>query len=314
MKTMTPRLKGASLVFLATMATIASGWAEEKPAGKPMLWKVEGDGLEQPSYLFGTLHLGDKALTTLHPAAEKAFKASTVVHTEVAMDAPTQIKSMKLLMRGDDKKLNEVLGQKLAARLNKELEEINPELNSEPFQPMKTWAVAYTLPYLEEQIKGIKPLDMVLWERAEEEGKKTHGMQTTKDQIKGFEALTEDEQTQFMKTALDYMEVNRSDNGRKWKKEAVKVYVSGDADKTFAIASDWMAAMTGGEDTPLFKKLKRSILIDRDVIMVDYVEKNLKAEPNEVHFFAAGAGHYAGKESVPSLLEKKGYSVTRIEN
>jgi uncharacterized protein YbaP (TraB family) len=31
-----------------------------------------------------------------------------------------------------------------------------------------------------------------------------------------------------------------------------------------------------------------------------------------VHFFAAGAAHYAGPDSVRSMLEKKGYKVTRI--
>ena len=58
--------------------------------------------------------------------------------------------------------------------------------------------------------------------------------------------------------------------------------------------------------------LKR-LLKDRDVIMTDYIAATLKEAPGSMHFFAAGAGHYCGEDSVPALLEKKGYKVTRIE-
>lgn len=32
---------------------------------KPALWKVEGKDLTKPSYLFGTIHIGDPRVTTL---------------------------------------------------------------------------------------------------------------------------------------------------------------------------------------------------------------------------------------------------------
>ena len=47
--------------------------------------------------------------------------------------------------------------------------------------------------------------------------------------------------------------------------------------------------------------------------MADYIETTLKKDPTDVHFFAAGAAHYASADGVPFLLEKKGYKVTRIE-
>ena len=41
---------------------------------KPALWKVEGKDLTKPSYLFGTIHLGDPRVVKLHPKAEKTAK------------------------------------------------------------------------------------------------------------------------------------------------------------------------------------------------------------------------------------------------
>ena len=43
---------------------------------KPLLWKIEGNPLEKPSYLFGTIHLTTPRIEKLHPAAQKAFDAA----------------------------------------------------------------------------------------------------------------------------------------------------------------------------------------------------------------------------------------------
>ncbi len=283
----------------------------EAPA-KPLLWKIEGQEGGAVSYLFGTMHLGDKAVTTLHPAAEKAFKASTVFHAEVALDMASQMAAIGVMMRGDGKTLDEVIGEKMSARLDAELKAINPELDAKPFQMMKTWMMAYSLPYLSEQLAGIKPLDLVLWERAEMDGKKTAGMQEIKDQVAGFNELSEEEQVEFLGSALDYMQTEREEKKDRMK-EAVAVYLSGDLEKINALANDWMAELAGGADSPVMKKLMKRILKDRDVIMADYVDAVLKKSPEGVHFFAAGAGHYASQDGVPALLEKKGYKVTRVE-
>ena len=304
-----PCLAIAATALFSSIAPVSA--APEHPV-KPMLWKVEGPGLEKPSYLFGTIHVGDKAVTTLHPAAEKAFEASTMLHTEAAMDMKSQMASMKDMMRDDGKQLGASIGEELSKRLDAELKHINPELDAVPFQVMKTWLVAYMLPFLPEQIKGIKPLDMVLWERAEKDKKKTAGMQESKDQVKGFNQLTEEEQITLLRATIDSLEKDRRD-GRNRMKEGAEIYVAGDLDKLTKFAEESMAEIMGGKDAPLAKKLLESILKDRDVIMADYIDANLKKEAAEVHFFAAGAGHYASADGVPSMLEKKGYKVTRIE-
>ena len=60
-------------------------------------------------------------------------------------------------------------------------------------------------------------------------------------------------------------------------------------------------------------RIIKRILTDRDAIMADYIEAALKKSPDEIHFFAAGAAHYTGKENIRVRLGKKGYKITRIE-
>jgi uncharacterized protein YbaP (TraB family) len=306
-----PRLAIAAATLLSVMVPLGAAPEQQHPV-KPMLWKVEGPGLEKPSYLFGTMHVGGKSVVTLHPAAEKAFESATVLHTEAAMDMKSQLASMKDMMRTDGKMLDASIGEDLAKRFDAELKKVNPELDSAPFQPMKTWLVAYMIPFLPEQMKGIKPLDMVLWERADKAGKETAGMQETKDQVAGFNQLTEDEQIALLRSTLDSLDKDRR-AGRDRMKEAADLYVAGDPDKLDAFATESLAELVGGKDGPLAEKLIKSILKDRDVIMAEYIAATLKKNPGDVHFFAAGAAHYASADSVRSKLEKQGYKITRIE-
>ena len=52
------------------LAVLLPGWAwgEVEHPAKPLLWKIEGKDLVQPSYLFGTIHIGSAAVVTLHVA------------------------------------------------------------------------------------------------------------------------------------------------------------------------------------------------------------------------------------------------------
>ena len=301
-------------VFLVVAACLvpATLHAEPEHPLKPLLWKVEGPGVEKPAYLFGTIHIGKTAAAKLHPAADKAFKQATVLHTEAPFDPATQTASIGMLTRTDGKELAESIGPDLSKRVAEELKHINDELDSTPFQTVKTWYVAYMLPMLPYMLDGAKPLDMALWDRAEKAKKKTSGMQTPQEQAIGFEELTEEEQTTLLKNTLVMMKKYRVER-KDPMAELVTAYISGDIEQIDAQATKSIEETFHGEDKALGERLLKSILTDRDAIMTDYIDATLKKSPAEVHFFAAGAAHYTGKESVRVRLERRGYKVTRIE-
>ena len=58
------------------------------------LWKIEGNGLDNPSYLFGTIHITCDA--TIDEDVEQALAVTTQVVLELDMDDPNlQAKMMK---------------------------------------------------------------------------------------------------------------------------------------------------------------------------------------------------------------------------
>jgi uncharacterized protein YbaP (TraB family) len=67
-----------------------------------------------------------------------------------------------------------------------------------------------------------------------------------------------------------------------------------------------------GKYKALGERLCQKLLAERDVKMAATIGHKLAAHPDQIHFFAAGAAHFAGATSIRSQLEKQGYKVTRI--
>jgi uncharacterized protein YbaP (TraB family) len=310
-------MKRITSLFSAALLLASGGWlsplkaAEPAHPVKPLLWKVEGKDLKQPSYLFGTIHLGVPPVGTLHPAADKAFTTADAVYTEIPLDTASQMELVPLLIRKDGKTLDESIGEKLAKELNAELKAINPQLDSTPFQSLKTWGVAVTIPMLELQLKGEKGLDMLLWERAIKEQKTTGALETAASQLKLFEDFSEAEQTDVLADTLKQLREDRA-AGKNSTAELIAAYVSGDEGKVLDEINKSIKKSAEGEHKELGERFMKRFLTDRDVSMAATIEEKLRAAPEKVHFFAVGAAHYVGKPGIIGNLTAKGYRITPI--
>ncbi|MFN5867900.1 MAG: TraB/GumN family protein [Akkermansiaceae bacterium] len=278
---------------------------------KPLLWKIEGGDLKKPSYLFGTIHLGGGALNKLHPTAQKAFDESEILLTEVPMDAKTQMGIAMKVMRKDGKTLADSIGADLSNQLDDELKAINPALNSKPFQPMCTWAIAATLPMLEAQLTGATALDPQRWAAAVKHGNKTDAMETADFQVDLLASFTEAEQVNFLSETLRYMRKDREE-GTNSVKELTDAYIKGDAELLEKLIEKSFKEMREGPHKELGEKFCDKLLTQRDKTMAATIAEKLKKSPDTIHFFAAGSAHFTGDPSIRSHLEKAGYRITRI--
>lgn len=309
---MTLAIRFLSACFIGLLPLALKG--EEAPMHplKPMLWKVEGGQLAKPSYLFGTVHLGSGPLANLHPAAEKAFEESDVLYTEIPMDTKSQLQASMKSLRKDGKQLSESIGPDLTKQLDAELARINPQLNSEPFQTLKTWVVAISVDIIEAQMKGETAMDQTLWQRAEKAGKKTAAIETVESQLAVFDSFNEAEQVIFLSESLRLAREERA-NGKNTTQDLIDVYVKGDADLLKKEMDRQMEVMAKGKHKELAERMMKKLLTDRDKTMAASIGEKLSAEPGLIHFFAAGAAHFAGPESIRSYLKNQGYKITRIE-
>jgi uncharacterized protein YbaP (TraB family) len=61
-----------------------------------LLWKISGNGLQAPSYIFGTSHIMCKEDFTITPILKSSLRSTKQFYGELKMDDPTmQMQMMK---------------------------------------------------------------------------------------------------------------------------------------------------------------------------------------------------------------------------
>ncbi len=279
-----------------------------KHPAKPMLWKVEGKNLKKASYLFGSIHVSDKNIINLHPAAEAAYKQADTLATEIDLGLINQIRATTLLMRKDKQTLQQAIGDKLYNQFEEELKTINPELSADPFNKMKTWAAMLILGMIDEQIKGKEMLDAHLWNRAAKDNKKRWNLEILTEQIGSLDILTEPEQKILLKDSIAAMKTLR-----KHKVNMLtlikKLYIQGETKELSTLFN--VNIHLEGANIEIGEKFMKLLLPERNKRMTKKIAETFNKMPEKSHFIVAGTLHYIGQQNVPDLLRKLGYTVTK---
>ena len=285
------------------LETKTSAPASTRTWARPFLWRIDGT---PPSYLFGTIHVPDARLEPLLPSIQRALDASDVVLGELPMDAATRaaVASRTLLPPG--RSLQNEIPADLYAR-------VRALLHAKRIPPaavarLRVWSLALQLMLLDRvaALVTMKPLDLRLYESANDAGKSVGGLETVDEQMQVFDGLSRAEQATFLKQTLDNLDEQRK-RGVDAFEELFQLYLSGDEVKTreaFAHMSDPSNAL----DT----KLEKRVIEDRNKVMTDRVQARIDAAPKRSHFIAVGAAHLLGDDSVVAALAKRGYKLTRL--
>lgn len=293
------------LVYISTLAlllviNITQGvQAKRLTAIKaPMLWVVEGD---TPTWLFGTIHLSDKRLDDLPLAVDLALKSSDAVFTEIPMEAAELLAARQAMIRTDGKILSEVLPDALRERLDKHLEKTSSFLNVNAVGNLKTWVVSTLVAIPNDSNQPA--LDIRLYDQAKKAKKEVGGLETAFEQISYFDRFSEAEQIKMLEESLNaYDKQDINELMLQW-------YLEGNANNLVEL----MQKMSTPEaDKALQDKFIQLLLTERNKVMADRIYEKLKAHPTKKYFFAVGAGHLGGKESVIYFLEQKGLKIRRV--
>lgn len=305
-----------TILFLVALATLqakdaqAPDLSKMKHPLKPMLWKIEGKGLKKPSYLFGTIHVSDKRVTTLHPHAQKAFDEADTFYAEVDLSPAKQLTASKYFLRNDGKSLSDLLGDKLVKALDRELHAINPQFSSKAFELFHLWAIGAMLPLLEDQLQGKKALDMQLWDQATKTEKKTGAMETYKTQLGAMSKLPMKDQVALLDLSLQMMKKSRELKIPVYR-DILDAYLSGDPQKIDdAMKAD--SVMGIQYDREMKERMLKLMLDGRNPGMAESITKALSTPTAGSCFFAAGVGHYVGEKNIIHMIKAAGYQVTLV--
>jgi len=280
------------------------------PNGKGLLWRLERPG-EKPSFLFGTMHMTDARVTTLPPAAQKAYDGADtiIIETTEVLDKGKMMAAIAaepgLMMFTDNTTLSSLLSPEDAAVLNKGLDArgIPPATVAR----MKPWILSamVALPACEvaRQAAGAPVLDVKLAEDAKASGKAVEGLETVADQLRAMASLP---LAFHMKGLVDTLKLG--DKANDLNETMIVLYQRGE------IGMFWPLFRTvlpeSADDAAGYAAFEETMITSRNKVMADHAAPFL-ARGNA--FMAVGAMHLPGPQGLVEDFRKAGYSVTAVD-
>ena len=268
----------------------------------PFLWKIEG---ENPSYLYGSIHVGTEEVLTLPDVVYNAINNADAVYTEVKMDFSTQMLSLSYYLLPHDQTLEDLLPDDVENSLKSYLDEKNYAFLG--YNSYKIWVVVISLLQIEyKEYYQISSLDKYVWNIAEDKGKTTNGLETYEEQLSIFDNLTIDEQIQFLNDSLYYLNQDIA-AGMNSLELTINAYLEGD----IGTLQD-LEYKDYNKSDPLYDKLLTKILANRNHNMSERISDLITNNPDTKYFFTIGAAHFYGEDNIIQLLENEGYTITEV--
>ena len=268
-----------------------------------LLWKIEGNGLTEHSYLFGTIHIIDQESFFWPKGTLAALDDSENVVFEIDMDDMFDISAqMGLLTKAfmsDGQKLSDFYSEDDYAKVTSHFDGMGlPMFFLERIKPMFLTVFASGDVDFGAGLGGdssMKSYEMELYSISEASSKEVGGLETIEFQISVFDSIPYQEQADMLLQTIE-----TSDSEDDSFKMMVDMYTQQQIDKMVSSMSEDEMGMAEYEDLLLNQRNKNWIPVMSEMMMKSQT------------FFAVGAGHLAGKEGVIHLLKKEGYTLTPL--
>ena len=262
-----------------------------------LLWRVSGNGLKQPSFLFGTFHLLCKDDIHFGAQLKEAIKECNEIYMELDMDDPSTLLSGMLYMNmKDGKKLSDLYTpqeyEKLKAYFTDSLN--TPFMMLQRAKPYFLVALIYP-----KMMNCVSPagVEEELLKIAKEDKKEIKGLETIQFQASVFDSIPYEWQAKELLKNIDSFSVYKNEFD-----EMIRLYKNQDLDSM----QNMVGASEFGSD-----KYEDLLLNDRNKKWVKELNAIMKTESV---FVAVGAGHLSGDNGLINLLKKEGYKVEPLVN
>ena len=293
-------MKRLSLILAVLMLTVA--------AQAQLLWKVSGNGLGRPSYIFGTHHMAPATMIDQIKGMDEAISGCDIVVGEVEKDSLTSPEvqarmaqdmiapldsTLDILLTTEEYRVVEKVFDKYFGTMGVKLSQmksLKPSAISTQMQAMQA------LKYFP-NFDATNLIDVAVQTRANDAGRPSVGLESVQEQIdllfngplteqaKGLvEACKQDEFFQVQSAAL------------------VDAYMSQNLDKIFTVMTD--ATMGGSEEA------MDALIYNRNRA---WTAKLVEMMPERACLVCVGAGHLPGDQGLIQLLRNEGFTVEPVQ-
>lgn len=281
-------------IFISLL-TLISGFSFSQELEKSLLWRISGNGLQQESYLFGTIHMTCDA--TLEKNTIKALENTKQLYLELDMDDESMQKQMmKHMIMKDDKKLSSLLSAE-DFKLVDEFLKKNIKMSAKMFDSFKPFIVT-TMLYPKMLDCPFQSVENTLMKISKEQNEEIFGLETVEEQMRVFDKIPYEIQAEeLVKMAKSDLVKDKAEMNK-----MMKIYQNKDI--------EGMLKMMEESDNKISAENQEVLLNNRNKNWIPLMIEIMSDKPT---FFGVGAAHLAGEEGVINLLRKKGYEVEAVK-
>lgn len=281
--------------IILTLFLLAGHQGFTQPFAKGLLWKISGNGLSEPSFVFGTIHMICPEAFVVFPGTQQALAQSRQIVLELDFTDPQLMMGIQMgMLMQNNTEIKDLLThedyQFLSTFMSDSLGmQVGFVGRIQPF-----FLLSMTFPHMIQcQPKSYEEFFV---NKAKEMQLPVKGLETLQEQLNVFAAMSYTQQAEMLlETLRDY------NKQRQELQQLVDTYLTQDL---LALNQLFLKSQSKHEE------FNRRLMEERNLRWIPRMEAIMQQTPT---FFAVGAGHFTGEHSILDLLAQQGYTVERLE-
>jgi uncharacterized protein YbaP (TraB family) len=259
-----------------------------------LLWKVSGNGLKKPSYLYGTYHSKDARAHEFGDSVLNKLNESEVIVAENIYTTEADKKEVRKHLFMENMTLNQLLDSRDFSFVRNFIEE-KAKSFEESFNTMKPLATLMGIQMLKERLEMEHTVDQFIKIQALATGKKLVGLETVDNAMESLDKISLKEQSKMLVDDLkEYNE--KSSLGD----TMVRMYQSQNIRDMYSFYQS-----KAGQSI----SFEQNLIVDRNK---KFLKNLIPLMKQQSVFCAVGALHLPGETGLINSLRKKGYQVTPV--
>ena len=262
-----------------------------------LFWEISGNGLNKPSYLYGTMHLRDSRLFCLPDSAQQKLDSCSVLALEVVIDFSDRKALLNaILIQDENQYLSKILSKEEYKKVKKSVKancDIATLLMMDKMRPLM---LAASIMESQTKCDVTYPMDMQFQLNAQKQGKALYSLESAQSQIAVLDKIPTSIQKQELMSTIDSL---------------TQIKIVMDSLIQMYLKQDLIGLQQTSESISAeFDSLWQVEMLDkRNEIMVSGIKTML---PQGNAFVAIGAAHLGGEKGIIELLRMQGYTVRPI--
>ncbi len=257
-----------------------------------LLWEISGNKLEQPSYIYGTIHMmcGNYQLPD---KVQHAITKSEQIYMELDMDDPQlPVQMQQLAINKNMSNLSSELSDNDQQKLNSFLT-TNYHVGLDQLGILKPIALMGMILMKRIDCETVESIEELVQNQASTEQKEIHGLETVAFQMGLFDKIPLKDQINWIMDLLEEKYSQEYD-------QMMQAYQTENLDQLRKLITE-SPGMDGYMDL---------LLNNRNA---NWIQQISKVSATKSTFYAVGAGHLTGSKGVIALLRREGYKLKPVK-